>query len=133
MSRVAASDRVRVLFQLPSRTVRLRLTLLYGGLFLVSGLALLVTTYLLFRSGTGVDLIVPTGTPHGSASPDAIREVGHRYAQAVARNTHGLHQGLIQSGIALVIMTVVSIVLGWLVAGRVLRPLRTITATTRQI
>ena len=133
MSRVAASDRVRVLFQLPSRTVRLRLTLLYGGLFLVSGLALLVTTYLLFRSGTGVDLIVPTGTPHGSASPDAIREVGHRYAQAVARNTHGLHQGLIQSGIALVIMTVVSIVLGWLVAGRVLRPLRTITATARQI
>jgi two-component system sensor histidine kinase VanS len=30
-------------------------------------------------------------------------------------------------------MTVVSIALGWLVAGRVLRPLRTMTATTRQI
>ena len=46
---------------------------------------------------------------------------------------HGLHQGLIQSGIALAIMTVVSIALGWLVAGRVLRPLRAMTATTRQI
>jgi two-component system sensor histidine kinase VanS len=55
------------------------------------------------------------------------------YAGAVARSTHGLHQGLIQSGIALAIMTVVSIALGWLVAGRVLRPLRTMTATTRQI
>ena len=55
------------------------------------------------------------------------------YAGAVARDTHGLHQGLIQSGIALAIMTVVSIALGWLVAGRVLRPLRTMTATTRQI
>src|SRR5207302_9624653 len=56
-----------------------------------------------------------------------------RYAGAVERETHGLHQGLIQSGIALAIMTVVSIALGWLVAGRVLRPLRAMTATTRRI
>jgi two-component system, OmpR family, sensor histidine kinase VanS len=128
---------------LPSRTVRLRLTLLYSGLFLASGVALLATTYLLFRSSTGVDLIVPNGTPHGSTSPgahngalpnpDAIRQVRQMYARAVARNTHGLHQGLIQSGIALAIMTVVAIALGWLVAGRVLRPLRAMTATTRQI
>src|SRR5947209_5820665 len=129
--------------RLPSRTVRLRLTLLYSGLFLVSGAALLVATYLLFRSNTGVDLIVPTGTPHGSTSPGALkgalpnpnvaRQVRQMYAASVARNTHGLHQGLIQSGIALAIMTAVSIALGWLVAGRVLRPLRTMTATTRQI
>ena len=44
-----------------------------------------------------------------------------------------LHQLLVRSGIALAIMTVVSIALGWLVAGRVLRPLRAMTATTRQI
>ena len=133
----------RRLLHLPSRTVRLRLTLLYSGLFLVSGVALLVTTYLLFRSNTGVDLIVPTGAPHRStspgalnqvlANPDVVRQVRQMYAGAVERDTHGLHQGLIQSGIALAIMTVVSIALGWLVAGRVLRPLRTITATTRQI
>jgi two-component system, OmpR family, sensor histidine kinase VanS len=133
----------RRMLHLPSQTVRLRLTLLYSGLFLVSGLALLATTYLLFRSSTGVDLIVPTGIPHGSTrpgahhgalpSPDAVRQVRQMYAAAVERNTHGLHQGLIQSGIALAIMTVVSIALGWLVAGRVLRPLRTMTATTRQI
>jgi methyl-accepting chemotaxis protein len=59
--------------------------------------------------------------------------VRQMYAGAVERETHGLHQGLIQSGIALAIMTAVSIALGWLVAGRVLRPLRTMTATTRQI
>ena len=41
-------------------TVRRRLTLLYSGLFLVSGVALLAATYLLFRSSTGVDVIVPT-------------------------------------------------------------------------
>jgi two-component system, OmpR family, sensor histidine kinase VanS len=133
----------RRMLHLPSRTVRLRLTLLYGGLFLVSGVALLATTYLLFRGSTGVDLIVPPGTRHGStsprgyngalANPDALRRARHMFAAAVARNTHGLHQGLIQSGIALAIMTAVSIALGWLVAGRVLRPLRTITARAKQI
>jgi two-component system, OmpR family, sensor histidine kinase VanS len=133
----------RRMLHLPSRTVRLRLTLLYGGLFLVSGVALLATTYLLFRSNTGVDLIVPTGIPHGTAipgghngalpNPDVLRQVGQMYAGAVARDRQGLHEGLIQSGIALTIMTAVSIALGWLVAGRVLRPLRAMTATTRQI
>jgi two-component system sensor histidine kinase VanS len=127
------------MLHLPSWTVRLRLTLLYSGLFLVSGLALLVTTYLLFRSSTGVDLIVPTDTHiHGalqgvSLNPEVVRRVREMYEASVARNTHGLHEGLIQSAIALAILTVISLALGWLVAGRVLRPLRTITATTRQI
>jgi two-component system sensor histidine kinase VanS len=131
------------LLHLPSRTVRLRLTLLYSGLFLVSGVALLATTYLLFRSNTGVDLIVPSGIPHRSTNPGALNHVlsnpnvvgnvRRMYAGAVERQTHGLHQGLIQSGIALAIMTAVSVALGWLVAGRVLRPLRAMTATTRQI
>jgi two-component system sensor histidine kinase VanS len=131
------------LLHLPSRTVRMRLTLLYGGLFLVSGVALLAATYLIFRGNTRVDLIVPTGTRHASSAPgalghvfpnpEALRRVRQMYAGAVERDTHGLHEGLIQSGIALAIMTAVSVALGWLVAGRVLRPLRTITATTRQI
>jgi two-component system sensor histidine kinase VanS len=117
-----------------ARTVRLRLTLLYGGLFLASGVALVVATYLLFRGNTGVDLIVPTGTRHGVSSPDVlVRNVRRMYAAAVQRDSHGLHEGFLQSGIALVIMTVVSIGLGWLIAGRVLRPLRAMTASTRQI
>ena len=132
----------RRMLHLPSRTVRLRLTLLYSGLFLVSGVALLATTYLLFRSNTGVDLIVPR-VPHRPAgqgalndplaNPDIARQVSRMYVASLERDTHGLHQGLIQSGMALAIMTVVSIALGWLVAGRVLRPLRAMTMTTRQI
>jgi HAMP domain-containing protein len=43
------------------------------------------------------------------------------------------HQLLVQSGIALAIMTVVSALLGWVVAGRVPSPWRTITARTRRI
>ncbi len=137
----------RRLLHLASRTVRLRLTLLYGGLFLVSGVALLAFMYLLFRRATGVDLIVPTGNPHGSTSSDAFsraladptvsRHVRHvvelMYTEQLRRSADILHQGLLQAGIALAIMTVVSIALGWLVAGRVLRPLRDMTATTRQI
>ncbi len=44
-----------------------------------------------------------------------------------------LHDLLIESGIALGIMAGLSGLLGWVVAGRVLRPLRTMTAVTRQI
>ena len=44
-----------------------------------------------------------------------------------------LKQLLTESGIALAIMTVVSIGLGWLVAGRVMGKLRTITAAARSI
>ncbi|MCP9952123.1 sensor histidine kinase [Actinomadura madurae] len=44
--------------------------------------------------------------------------------------THGF---LAQAGIALAIMLVASLALGWFVAGRVLRPLRTMTTTVRHI
>jgi nitrate/nitrite-specific signal transduction histidine kinase len=37
------------------------------------------------------------------------------------------------SGAALAAMALASVALGWLVAGRVLSPLRTMTATTRRI
>jgi two-component system sensor histidine kinase VanS len=123
----------RRMLHLPSRTVRLRLTLLYSGLFFLSGLALLTSTYLIFRTNTGVDLIVPNGGHRISADPEAVRSVREAYTALAARHTHGLHEGLIESGIALAIMTAVSIVLGWLVAGRVLRPLRAMTATTHHI
>jgi signal transduction histidine kinase len=116
---------------LPRPTVRLRLTLLYGALFLVSGAVLLAITYVLFRNSTGVNLIVPGGPARPSSG---LREMAERaFAAAERRRADELHQLLVQSGIALAIMTVVSIALGWLVAGRVLSPLRTMTATTRQI
>ncbi|MFZ0386749.1 MAG: HAMP domain-containing sensor histidine kinase [Solirubrobacteraceae bacterium] len=122
------------MLQLPSRTVRLRLTLLYSGLFLVSGVALLAIMYLLFRQTSGVDLIVSPRSPHGSASQQALSHAAElRYTRLVRRSTEDLHQGLLQAGIALAITTIVSVVLGWLVAGRVLRPLRAMTASTRRI
>ncbi len=111
---------------LPRRTVRLRLSVLYGGLFLVSGAGLLTVTYLLV-SGL---ILLPPGRFH-------IYLPGQRPQAAtlypVNQGAAELHELLVRSGVALVIMVAVSIWLGWLMAGRVLRPLRVITATTRQI
>jgi len=44
-----------------------------------------------------------------------------------------VHQLLVQSGVALSVMAVASVGLGWWVAGRALRPLRRMTATARSL
>jgi signal transduction histidine kinase len=92
--RLAARTRV------PRRTVRFRLTVLYGGLFFLSGAALLLAAHLLVN-----------GVPE-------VQTVNHFLAA---------------SGEALAIMTAVSGVLGWFFAGRVLRPVREMTAAARRI
>src|ERR1700734_2791097 len=52
--------------------------------------------------------------------------------QAAQRATDA-HQLLVNSGIALAIVAVLALLAGWLVAGRMLRPIRTITRTARRI
>jgi signal transduction histidine kinase len=230
----SADDRQRArpprLLRLPRHTLRLRLTLLYGGVFLVSGAVLLAITFLLVGQttsaptytvkGTAVGPVVsgPHGTVavsvfetrlahpggHGSTSatgmivsrangissgasgaskraPSSIvpaaregaaratggvrvdgrgkevatlvapRGKGKRplgvpitpeQAQQQARKLEALgrqqhteerHQLLVDLGIALAIMAIVSMGLGWFVAGRALRPLQTITRAARAI
>jgi signal transduction histidine kinase len=147
--------------RLPARTIRLRLTLLYGGLFLASGAALLAITYVLVRHATDGVLVgtrgnttfaisptksqrAPTGRPKvhsvgkgGSPGKLTPRQAAAqlRRDRALAKSQHDaeMNQLLEQSGVALAIMTALSIMLGWLVAGRVLRPLRTITNAAREI
>ncbi len=119
------------------RSVRVRLTLLYGALFFASGVALLAITYLLVRRETG-PLVVATHNPNKllpssgtSATIPAIAEALR--ASAERQHDQQLHELLLQSAVALSVMTAVSLALGWFVAGRVLRPLRTMTSRTRQI
>jgi signal transduction histidine kinase len=52
---------------------------------------------------------------------------------AIAQHSAELHQLLTMSGIALAIMAVASMALGWVIAGRVLRPLHKITSAARAI
>src|SRR6266568_2467830 len=137
---------------------RLRLTLVYGSSFLLSGAALLAITYLLVSrslpagpvtAGTSARRAIPPGVMSGGtvfvrAADGACRLLAgplRSPAQLAARAQRclsqqralELNQLLTESGIALAIMTVVSVGLGWLVAGRVLRKLRTITAAARSI
>jgi len=140
----------------PRRTVRLRLTVLYLGLFLASAACLLVITYFLVAqqvpapvtyssSAGGGSTEIVTRTPGLPAAcnisvnqpPSGPGQIiacqdGIQAEQAGLRHDT-LNGLLIESGIALGIMAVVSVGLGWLMAGRVLSPLRTITAAARRV
>ncbi|MFC7381253.1 HAMP domain-containing sensor histidine kinase [Sphaerisporangium rhizosphaerae] len=117
-------------------TVRVRLTLIYSGLFLLTSVVLLVTVNVLvsqaLRShiarlpvapgappapGGPVARLVPQGPP--DPIPGLVEDVvGYQWEMAT----------LLAGALALV-----SVVVGWLVAGRVLRPVHRITATARRL
>ena len=171
---------------LPRPTIRLRLTLLYGGLFLAAGAALLAITYGLVAHSTAQavgdkNLLVVKGRPvaagplpglappktlgyatatatggvafqlrqyAGQVSSAAQTEIQRldaaqraqldqlqRRARAQIANQRSaqLQALLTRSGVALAIMAFVSIGLGWLMAGRALRPVRTMNARARGI
>ncbi|MGH2850649.1 MAG: sensor histidine kinase [Solirubrobacteraceae bacterium] len=193
----------------PRRTARLRFTAVYGGLFLLSGAALVAITYVLFQRATEYRAPQLPQVPHTPAIKGLQQQLSPslsfaaqtlpRLAQAqsqlakaahalaanlysgkhvrpltfsvprlaqdqrqLARDAHQLatvqhqlsaavhqiaqagsveaaqraadsHQLLIDSGIALGIVAVLALLAGWLVAGRMLRPIRTITRTAQRI
>ncbi len=108
---------------LPRPTVRWRLTLLYSVLFVICGAALLAITYYLFQKFA---LDPPNRIVGAGGRP--IAQLAKVPSAINLERSIGLHRLQVYSGIALGIMAIVSVVLGWLVAGRVLAPLRTITA-----
>jgi signal transduction histidine kinase len=195
------------------RTIRVRLTLLYGGLFLLSGAALVATTYVLFEQATAytkpqlpriprtpaiqhlqrpsaLSLALPQlarvqyqlaqdqqmlfqsvvrgpvpGRPMAQVltpllvqDENQLAQDQHHLAQSQQQLAHAVsqlagavhqmaragsvedaqraadsHQLLVSSGIALAIMALLAVLAGWLVAGRMLRPIRTITRTAQRI
>jgi signal transduction histidine kinase len=123
---------------LPRRTIRLRLALLYGGLFFISGAVLLAITYAgVARTHGAYTQAVPERVIHFRAA-EAVIPGGPGPPGTVAivdsnQRNDDLRVLAIVSVIALAIMAAISMGLGWLVAGRVLRPLRTITTAARDI
>ena len=121
---------------LPRRTVRLRLTALYGVLFLVSGAVLLAIASGVAVSRSSVEASRANQAP---LSPLAqahaqIQQLRDQLAAQSAQVNQGVSRNLfIGSAVALAIMTVLSVLLGWIIAGRALRPLREMTAATRRI
>jgi signal transduction histidine kinase len=110
--------------------VRLRLTALYGALFLACGTALLVITNLLARGWTAPPVPARGPLPIRRPSGTLLRQI---QAETARQHAAAMNQLMADSAIALGIMAVVSVALGWLVAGRVLRPLREMTAATQRI
>jgi signal transduction histidine kinase len=105
-------------------TVRLKMTLLYAGVFFVAGALLLSVSYALVRN----NLTNPSNLRNLPADNWSYNVAAqHEIAQdALARLRT-------QYAIALAAMTGFSVVLGWAVAGRVLRPLQRITATAKRV
>ena len=121
--------------RLPRRTARLRLTVLYGGaVFLACGATVLAFTYLLYGLLAHAPHLVLLHHERGklvavaAPPPEATIRVAGLGQIAVDRQ-----QLPIVSGIALAVIAAAAAAIGWLIAGRVLRPLRTITAAARRI
>jgi signal transduction histidine kinase len=124
--------------RLARRTVRLRLTLLHGGLLIASGAWLLAITYLLILHYSPTEFVATTGpnsepamrttgpTRLGSPSSAKVRQSAHWYWT-------GLDHLVLLSAMALAIVAALSFVVGWLAAGRTLRPLAAMTDSARRI
>jgi signal transduction histidine kinase len=126
--------------RLPRPTARLRLTVLYGSMFTLAGAALLGFTYWLFKLATSGRriMLVPRRPAQFTAGQQDDVACDPRHVTAICqaiqqRQNLDLHALLAGSGIALAVMAALAFALGWLIAGRVLRPVRAITAAARRI
>jgi signal transduction histidine kinase len=137
-------------------SLRARLTLIYGGLFMAAGVLLLGLTYALFSQqlSSGQRVIIkgtylsppPSGTSKPQqppkelvvlnsagdmlTGPDAERVMNEQRDQLRSAAAKSL---LTQGGIALVVVGGLAAGFGWLVAGRVLAPLHRVTDTAKRI
>jgi signal transduction histidine kinase len=95
----------------PRRSLQMRLALLYAGFFFVCGIVVFVVPVLTAKHA------VPAGAS----------------ASVLAPPGPAAHTQVIRAAAILAALVTASLGIGWLIAGRFLRPLRTITATARDI
>ena len=112
-------------------SARSRLSLLYTGLVLAAGVVLTALTYLLMRQNLAHRTAVVQFS--GPGAPGELPPVRNPSELSEQLRTEALNSLLTQAGIALAAVTVLAAVLGWLVAGRVLRPIRAISATAQRL
>ncbi|WP_153454411.1 sensor histidine kinase [Streptomyces smaragdinus] len=114
----------------------MRLTLLYALLFLVSGLVLTtLVLFVVFREPILVTFEPAPPVPPDPLGGDGPLDIGPLLPKPIAVSpTWGtVRRAGAQAGLVLGVMAFVSAALGWVVAGRVLSPLRTMTARTHRI
>jgi signal transduction histidine kinase len=143
MARVLRALSPRSWLRASRRTARLRLTLLYTGMFLGLGTALVIGIFLLSTGGrfvgsaahASIVTVSPTGTtiqpvPANGVGQTPIAQAGNVVESQPSRDLTGL---LATTWGLLVVTAMVSALLGWFAAGRVLRPLRDMTDAARTI
>ncbi|SEQ23329.1 Signal transduction histidine kinase [Lentzea xinjiangensis] len=122
--------------------LRTRLTAWYAGVFLIAGVALIGLNYWLLAEWTPLAGGVAT-----RAIPAQTPEVASRFSTLEAAQlpadtlvftadqvkADAMNTVLWQSVIALLVAAVIAVWLGWVVAGRVLAPLHSITTTAHRL
>jgi signal transduction histidine kinase len=128
---------------LPFRpTLRIRLTMFYGGMFLLAGLVMVLVMYLFvdqaFGSATqmpkitlGPNVQVTTGEGGVSLNGQQLNDYLTQYQHAHA--AQALHLLVLKSLAALTALLILAVFFGYAMAGRVLSPLGRITRTARQV
>ncbi|MCT2541714.1 cell wall metabolism sensor histidine kinase WalK [Streptomyces atratus] len=126
----------------PHSRIRTRIALVYGGVFLVLGTALLATVNLASRAGTDSQardiartaaVVQPGYAVNGplitrrSLGPPTVYDLTDNVSDAAG------HQLLVWSAAALLVMTACAVGVGWWTAGRVLRPVHDMTAKARRL
>ncbi|AXG82924.1 sensor histidine kinase [Streptomyces paludis] len=123
-------------------TIRIRLTLLYGGMFLIAGILLLSIIYLLAAQALHVGSELPFKIVSGKVSsdvcnfPDSAQPADFNIAMNACVNhqrQQALDDLLSRSLLALVGLSVIAFAFGYAMAGRVLSPLGRITRTARRV
>jgi signal transduction histidine kinase len=127
-------------------TIRTRLSLLYAGAFFVAGVALIVAIYLylgqvldrqfVVRLGTEISAPGVPGSPPlapGDLPPPMREEIGEVNLLIRQARLNTLDTMLVVSLALVGILTIIAGVIGWIVAGQALQPLREITATARRV
>ncbi|MEV7339179.1 HAMP domain-containing sensor histidine kinase [Streptomyces sp. NPDC093544] len=123
-------------------TIRIRLTLLYGGMFLIAGIMLLSIIYLLAAQALNVGSDLPFRIVSGGVSsqtcnfpaqPTAAELNNAMNACVNEQRQHALDDLLSRSLLALLGLAIIAFAFGYAMAGRVLAPLGRITRTARAV
>jgi signal transduction histidine kinase len=120
----------------PANRLRWRLTLLYCLVTVVSGAVLLILVASLARALPEADrLTMLPGGMEPPAPPPQPRPVPGpaRVPDGIPGDIQSVNDVLTVPLIALLIMVPLSLGLGWLIAGRMLRPIRAMTGTLQRI
>ncbi|WP_037672045.1 HAMP domain-containing sensor histidine kinase [Streptomyces griseus] len=123
-------------------TIRIRLTLLYGGMFLIAGILLLSIIYLLAANALNVGSELPFKIISGQVASDVCNFPARPTASELnsamndcvnEQRRHALDDLLSRSLLALLGLAVIAFAFGYAMAGRVLSPLGRITRTARAV